>query len=95
MWSDPTFLIFGSFSCDASPVDPCTLADAVLACAFTCVTCPVCADPEPIEGFDVVIQYGTVGDSLAVYFDSAAVVAGAQFIVQCEVGGRELGAAAG
>ena len=59
-----------------------------MACALTCATCPVCADPEPIDGFDVVVQYGLIGDSLAVYLDGAAVVAGAQFIVVCSVGGK-------
>ena len=51
----------------------------------------MCADPEPIDGFAAVVQYGLVGDSLAVYVDSTDTVSGAQFIVLCTVGGRNIG----
>ena len=51
----------------------------------------MCADPEPIDGFAAVVQYGLVGESLAVYVDGADTVSGAQFIVLCTVGGMNIG----
>lgn len=63
-----------------------------MACALTCATCLVCEDPEPIDGFEVVFQYGLIGESLAVYLDSTAIVAGVQADVFCSVGGRRIGA---
>ena len=50
----------------------------------------MCADPDPIDGVDIVVQYGLVGESLAVYIDGTDTVSGAQFIVLCTSGGRKI-----
>ena len=81
---DPTFLIFGIFPCAAAPLDPCTSPDSAVACALTCFTCPICEDPDPVPGFDIVIQSAVVTDGvLSVFIDSQATVAGVQGILSC------------
>lgn len=85
---DPTFLVFGVFPCDIAPGDPCAAEPAFSACALTCLSCPICTDPDTIPGFDLVIQVGLFDDVLVVYTDNAEdLLAGIQGVAVCLVGG--------
>ena len=81
---DPTFLIFGIFPCNASPFDPCTAPDSAAACGLTCFTCPICEDPDPVPGFDIVLQSAMVAPGvLSVFIDGGVTVAGVQGVLSC------------
>lgn len=52
----------------------------------------MCEEPDPIDGFDVVVQYDFAGTFFVLYVLSPEIeVAGLQAVVQCTVGGKELG----
>ena len=85
---DPDFLLFGIFPCSSVAPDPCTFPDGAAACALTCLTCQICQDPEPVTGFNAIVQYKLVGETLIIYMDSDTVVSGLQARLGCTVDGE-------
>lgn len=90
--ADPTFLTLGVFPCDSEVFDACSDSGGFLACGFSCASCPICAEPEPIEEIQVIMQYGVVGDIFVLYVTSEEIeIAGLQAQVFCTVDGKQQG----
>lgn len=67
---------------DTGPVDPC-FADPE-TCGLSCGTCPICLEPSPVPGVDVVLQYSVLPDRfLPIYVLNAVEFSGFQGDVVC------------
>ena len=54
---------------------------------ITCLTCGPCKEPEPIPGFDVIVQSVAISDTqVAVQLQNSVFFAGAQFQTFCTLG---------
>ena len=61
---------------------------------ITCLTCSPCEEPEPIPGFDAIVQYVAISDTqLAVQVLGTVDIAGFQFQTFCTLGSDEAVAA--
>ena len=74
---NPTFLVFGALPCNTESVDVCAQAQPIPSeCALTCKVCQVCAEPEPIDEFQVIMQHEVVDDGIIVWAKNSVDFAG-------------------
>ena len=88
---DPTFLFLGSIPCGQTQgtVDPCDSPQGSAACGLSCLSCPICTDPEIPEGHSAVVQYSEVATGvLSIYANSSETIAGYQGQLACKAGGK-------
>lgn len=84
--SDPTFLALGAFPCTFTDFPICGEDGVIEACGLSCLSCPICEDPDPVDGVEVIFQTaGQVGggDNIIIYIDSSEAIAGVQASVAC------------
>ena len=80
-----------SFPCTFTGFNICEEAEAVEACGFSCLSCPICEDPEPIVGADVIFQTAAeIGEegNIIIFIDSSEPIAGIQASVACQSDGK-------
>lgn len=88
LFADPTFVLFGLFSCTTSGFPICTDDNGFAACQLTCLSCPICEDPDPIPGVDVIFQNALIGENdFIIYIDNTLPVSGLQAGIVCESNG--------
>ena len=83
-FDDPTFLFLGFFPCGSTIFDLCAEVSGLNACGESCLSCPICEDPDPIDGIDIIVQYAEVAPGvLSVYVDAKVDIGAFQGVLSC------------
>lgn len=81
--NDPTFTV-GSLTCDEITSNLCGTNVFASPCGLSCLTCPICEDPDPIPGFEAILQFAEVEPgNLIIYIDLTQDLVSLEGVIGC------------